>query len=153
MADNFWARKLGVPAPPPEAPAAAPAAQRAWWRGGVPEAISPAQASQEPDSGLEGHDLSRATNLKEKRTCPECQSDCLVSVGSVTTVNGSVEALRCFICGWPAKNSTQHMSDITDKAKVEGRTRQVASGGSVNNYHPEISAAGAIRTQGDLRRF
>jgi hypothetical protein len=120
---------------------------RAWWRHDpVPTQSAP---NVELQDELAGHDFSKATHLRQTDKCPDC-GEGLATVGKVTGVNGTVAAQRCFTCGWPVEHSTKGMNGLTS-GKADGASRQVATGGIVNNYQPQNTVAGAIRTAGDLR--
>jgi hypothetical protein len=136
---------------------AAPAASRAWWRGDAPIAPS-GDTSGATDAAniqgaideLAGHDFRKATHLKTEGICPECSSGNLAPTGKVTTKHGVVEATRCFDCGWPVAHSTRGLGGLAGE-KADGASRQVATGGTVNNYQPQNTVAGAIRKASDLR--
>lgn len=152
MSNDFWAKRLGgqQPAQQPQQPAQG---SHAWWRLGQPATpTTPAVAPPTVPQGdeLAGHDFSGASHLKQSGTCPEC-GESLAVTGKVTTRNGVVEAQRCTSCGWPVKNSTQDLNGVTG-GQADAASRQIATGGLTNNYQPQNTIAGAIRSPGDLRR-
>jgi hypothetical protein len=154
---SFWDKALGGGQPAaPQQPQQPAAGSHAWWRSpaqqqqqagayGIPQAVPVA-----PADDLGGHDVSKATHLRTAGTCPDCGSGNLAPTGKVTTRHGQVESTRCFDCGWPVAHSTKGMGGLASGA-ADGAARQIATGGLTNNFQPQNTIAGAIRTAADLR--
>jgi hypothetical protein len=88
MATNWFADKLGTPQPQARQEMPLPPSQ-------IPMARAPQAQPQQPqiDRNL--------GSMNEASRCPECRSGNYMKVGSQITANGSVDAWRCYDCGYP----------------------------------------------------
>jgi hypothetical protein len=89
MASNWFADKLGTAQPQQQARPAnmlvAPSQ--------IPMARAPQAQSPQVDRNL--------GSMNETGRCPECRSGNYMKVGSQITASGSVDAWRCYDCGYP----------------------------------------------------
>ena len=111
MSNNWWATKLGQPQQPqPRQEMPLPASQ-------VPMARMPQAAPNQP-----------ATYLPS--SWPSCRSKNYMKVGSQVTANGSVDAWRCYDCGYPLTQTGTGLAGVN--APSAGPTQaafQVPTGG------------------------
>lgn len=94
MSSNWWANKLGSPAPRQSTPPAAPPAR-------VPVQVSPAQAHGIPveyDPNQDTLTTTKAASARQTDMCPECMS------GNYFAAPGS-KYQRCYDCGYPVIQS------------------------------------------------
>jgi len=141
MSEGFWERqaakqRLANPTPGTvnEGRPLTPKVDRPWWDMNVPTSSVPVSQPEVPQE----HDFSKATNLKQRMTCPDCGGNNYWKVTPST-------AARCFECGYV---DGRQIADInrpigrTSDGSIGNKTRQTDSGGRVvNNYHGNISTA------------
>ena len=111
---NWWAQKLGSPAPAPR-----PAVQQ------PPVYVPPAPPAAPPPSVNPPRPPGGAD---PQGRCPSCGSGNYVATGSIVTMNGSVPSMRCYDCGYPITQSGTGISGIAPNAPA-GKAIQIPNGG------------------------
>lgn len=114
---DWWARRLGAPAPPREAPVATqPRSQ-------------PAPVGWEQSAHAVAADAAH-----DFGNCPECGSDSYFAARSETSrLNRMAAAPRCFDCGYPVRHTTSGMGS----PRGTGTSTPSKQGGD-SGYHPDV---------------
>ena len=115
---DWWARKLGTPAP-----TAPPVAQQ-----GMPS-LSP--QSQQPMAPMPQFQQQQpqAASAQQTELCPQCSS--------ANYMRPSPQiALRCYDCGYPIEQSGSRFGALTG-AKVEGAAKASRGNDGVSNWNPQ----------------
>lgn len=113
---NWWANKLGAPAPaaqPRPADIPMPPSQQPMTRFEPPQPQQPA---------------SKAQSARQNAVCPECGSDNYMAVANA--------APRCYDCGYPLQQSGSKYGSLTG-AKVEGSVKSSRGNDTSNNWNPQ----------------
>lgn len=133
MSSNWWAQKLGTPAPAPtyQQPQTFAAPQPATY-------AQPAQPQYPPTQQM----------TPQAPRCPGCGSGNYGVVGSVTGMNGTVAAMRCYDCGYPKVQAGTGVgkgiiSQGGSSAGPATPARQVPTG-TFNGSKPMIGADGGF---------
>lgn len=117
---DWWARKLGAPAPAAP-PAARPAA--------MPSLVPPTQQPMAPMPQFQQQTPVQAASAQQTETCPSC--------GSANYMRPTPQiALRCYDCGYPVEQSGSRFGALTG-AKVEGSVQQSRGNDPVSNWNPQ----------------
>lgn len=114
MSNNWWASKLGQAQPQQRQEMPLPASQ-------IPMARAPQPAPQQsaflPSNGASS-------------SCPSCRSKNYMKVGSQVTASGSVDAWRCYDCGYPLVQRGSGIGGVsTPSAGPTQAAVQVPTGG------------------------
>ena len=115
---DWWARKLGTPAPVQQQP----------MQQGLPPL---AQPSQQPLSPLPQFQQQqpKLQSAQQTEMCPQC--------GSENYMRPTPQiALRCYDCGYPIEQSGSRFGALTG-AKVEGTTQASRGNDGVSNWNPQ----------------
>jgi hypothetical protein len=86
--------------------------------------------------------LKNAKSSKINTNCPECNSGNYLVTGKVTTLNGVVEAWRCYDCGYPLVQSGSGMGQVdavsSGVAQAARQLTGAGGGGLIHNFHPDV---------------
>lgn len=130
--NNWWAQKLGGQAAPatPQFQQPTPPQQ---YQSPYPPLNNPAAMqpmTQAVPNQLDGRLIPQSS--RTDTSCPGCRGNNYATVGSIATQNGSVEAKRCYDCGYPLVQAGSGMSGIRGAGSSQGPTKaavQVPTGG------------------------
>jgi hypothetical protein len=120
---------------------------QAWWQPNTPSPQPTQQLVQQPQQPQQElvaeYSTTKATASRKGSNCPECNSGDFMTMPGIKGVNGSIEAYRCFDCGWPIiqSSSGDSMPSTRGKDAVGVRpTQQIAGAGlgGVSNYNPGV---------------
>lgn len=130
MTNNFWAKRLGTPAPQQQQTVA----PQPWWANSSVTPTMTQPARQPVNHGpVMGNDYSttRAESAKLSERCPDCGSDYYFSATPNTM-------RRCYDCGYPVVQSASgdHAPTVRSGQGDLAATRQIQAG--VSKFNPSM---------------